>query len=378
LISAEAERDDSTLSEILEKELDLSVEFAGSSLRRTILLDPDRVKEHGSFLAQDAVRASRSGDRVTAREQLYFHDAWLRRRREIVEKELKHWPVTDLDISARVETILELAGPKTALDELGRWRPRNVSLRVAYILVPELIAAGKAHHIKALLRENPPPGPWDLLLWVPLAMAGESVNGLAVEKSLRRIRRRFIPDAGDFLIGYGENEWRRELLDTFIAACELAFMLCLDSQAILGAVDRILEVLEGKQKRRLFASDAYRIDGLFRCWLLRETISERTVKDADFIAYVNTLNPHHEPEKRRGGKRKKKRPGTSDLTRKSGRCSLSMQHVLKFSCTLVKTSKSQMNKWANLAASPRMHTTSITITTALISATPPLKASWVC
>ena len=310
LISAEAERDDSTLSEILEKELDLSVEFAGSSLRRTILLDPDRVKEHGSFLAQDAVRASRSGDRVTAREQLYFHDAWLRRRREIVEKELKHWPVTDLDISARVETILELAGPKTALDELGRWRPRNVSLRVAYILVPELIAAGKAHHIKALLRENPPPGPWDLLLWVPLAMAGESVNGLAVEKSLRRIRRRFIPDAGDFLIGYGENEWRRELLDTFIAACELAFMLCLDSQAILGAVDRILEVLEGKQKRRLFASDAYRIDGLFRCWLLRETISERTVKDADFIAYVNTLNPHHEPEKRRGGKRKKKRPGT--------------------------------------------------------------------
>ena len=51
LISAEAERDDSTLCEVLEGELDLSAEFAGSSLRRTILLDRDRVKQHGSFLA---------------------------------------------------------------------------------------------------------------------------------------------------------------------------------------------------------------------------------------------------------------------------------------------------------------------------------------
>lgn len=309
LIGAEAERDDSTLNEVLEKELDLSVEFAGSSLRRTILLDHDRVKDHGSFLAQDAVRAIRTGDRVTAREQLYFHEAWLRRRREIVKEELKHWTITDRDISARVETILELAGPKAALDELMRWRPRDVSLRVAYILVPQLIAAGKVHHIKTLLKEYPPSGPWDLLLWVPLAMAGESVNRLGIEKSLRRIRRRFIPDAGAFRIAYGEDEWQKELLDIFITACELAFKLSLDSQAILGAVNRILEALEGKQKRRLYGSDAYRFDGLLRCWLLKETISGRSAKDEDFVAYVKTLNLEPKTEKRRGGKGQKKRTG---------------------------------------------------------------------
>lgn len=310
LISAEAERDDSTLNEVLEKELDLSVEFAGSSLRRTILLDHDRVEEHGSFLAQDAVRAIRTVDRVTAREQLYFHEAWLSRRREIVKEELEHWTVTDRDVSARVETILELAGPKAAFDELMRWTPRDVSLRVAYILVPQLIAAGKVHHIKALLKEYPPSGPWDLLLWVPLAMAGESVNGLAIEKSLRRIRRRFIPDAGAFRIAYGEDGWQKKLLDTFITACELAFKLSLDSQAILGAVNRILEVLEGKQKRRLYGSDVYRLDGLLRCWLLKDAISGRAAKDENFIAYVKTLNPEPKPEKRRGGKRQKKRTGT--------------------------------------------------------------------
>jgi hypothetical protein len=237
LISAEAERDDSTLNDVLEKELDLSVEFGGSSLRRTILLDPDRVKEHGSFLAQDAARAIRAADRVTAREQLYFHEAWLRRRRGVVKEELERWTITDRDISARVETILELAGPKPAFDELMRWRPRVGSLRVAYILVPQLIAAGKAHHIRAFVMQCPPHSPWDLLLWVPLAMAGESVNGLAIEKSLRHIRSRFIPAAGGFGVGYGDDGWRQKLLDTFITACELAFKLNLDSQTILGAVN---------------------------------------------------------------------------------------------------------------------------------------------
>jgi len=272
LISAEAKYDDSTLNEVLEKELDLSVEFASSSFRRTILLDRDRVEKHGSFLAQDAVRAIRAGDRVTAREQLYYHDAWLRHRHVIVPEELKRWIITDRDISARVETILDLAGPKAALNELMRWTPRDISLRVAFILVPQLIAAGKVHHINALIKEHLPSGPWDLLLWVPLAMAGESIDGLAIEKSLRRIRRSFIPDAGTFRIAYGEDGWQEKLLDTFITACELAFKLRLDSQTILNSVNRILQVLEGKQKRRLYGSDVYRFDGLLRCWLLKEAI----------------------------------------------------------------------------------------------------------
>ena len=241
LISAEAERDDSTLNDVLEKELDLSVVFGGSSLRRTILLDPDRVEDQGSLLAQDAVRAIRSGDRTTAREQLFFHRAWLKRRSEVPNDELKHWTVTDRDVSARVETILELAGPKAAIDELMSWKPRDVSLRVAFILVPQLIAAGKANHIKALLTRVCPSRPWDLLLWVPLAMAGESVDGPAIQESLKRLRRRFIPDAGAFGISYGDEGWQKTLLDTFITACELAFKLGLDSQTVLGALNRILE-----------------------------------------------------------------------------------------------------------------------------------------
>lgn len=311
LISAEAERDESRLNEVLENEMDLSVEFAGPSLRRKILLDPERVEEHGSFLAQDAVRAIRSGDHITAREQLYFHQAWFRRRREAPKDELGSWALTDRDISARVEAILELTGPKAALDELVRWSPRNVSLRVAFILVPQLIAADKSYHIKALLKECPSSGPWELLLWVPLAMAGESVSRPAIQKSLKRIRRQFIPDASAIRFSSDDAIWQNKLLDTFITACELAFKMNLESQVILRAVNQIMEVLEGKQKLRLLAADARRFDWLLRCWLLKEAISGRDGKDENFIAYVKTFRPEPMLEKQRVGKRVKKNSGVA-------------------------------------------------------------------
>ncbi|MBP1610249.1 MAG: hypothetical protein H6Q04_2484, partial [Acidobacteria bacterium] len=310
LISAEAESDDSILNKVLNENLDLSVEFAGSSLRRTILLDPAHIGEHGSFLAQDAVRAIRTGDRVTAREQLYFHEAWLERRRQIAKEALHHWTISDPDIAARVETILELAGPKAAFDELSRWHPRDVPLRVSFILVPQLLAAGKVSHIKQVLKECSPPGPWDLLLWVPLALAGEAVDRSAIEKSLRRIRRCFIPGHGAFRMSSDSAWWNEHLLDTFIMACELAFKLGLDSQTILSAVNRMLEVLKGKEHRRLHGSEVNRLDGLLRCWLLKEALTGRTAKNENFIAYLKTFDPQPEPVEpgsRRKSKRQKKR-----------------------------------------------------------------------
>lgn len=311
LISAEAERDESRLNEVLENEMDLSVEFAGPSLRRAILLDPERIEEHGSFLAQDAVRAIRSGDHVTAREQLFFHRAWLRRRSDVPSEEMKDWTLTDRDIAARVETILELADPKAALDEIMSWRPRDVSLRVAFVLVPQLIASEKIHHIKALLKEYSSLGPWNLLLWIPLALAGEPVDGQAIQISLQSIRRRFIPDVSAIRFTSDDGAWQKKLLDTFIMACELAFKLNLDDQIVLGAVSKILEAFEGKEKQRLYASDARRFDGLLRCWLLKEAISGRNGKAADFTAYVNDFNPPPELNLKQSSKKVKKHAGAT-------------------------------------------------------------------
>ena len=253
--------------------------------------------------AQDAVRAIRSGDCATAREQLHFHEAWLNLRRNVEDDDKNIWTVTDHDISARVETILELAGPKAAIHELQRWTPRDIALRVSFILVPQLIAAGKIQQLRTLLIECPPNSPWDLLLWVPLAMAGESIDGAAVQKSLKHLRKRFIPKID--AVTNRDDSWQQSLLDTFIAACELAFKLGLDSPIILAAVNQILSVLEGNNKRRLYLFDVCRIDGLFRCWLLREAISGGSFKDEAFINYTTTLSPKTEPVKSKGEKGKK-------------------------------------------------------------------------
>ncbi|TKB24222.1 ATP-binding protein [Desulfopila sp. IMCC35006] len=315
LFSAEAEHDDSTLNEVLENELDLSVEFAGSSLRRTILLDPERIESQGSFLAQDAVRAIRSGDRVTAREQLYFHEAWLKRRRTVQNKEMNDWKVTDSDIAARVETILELGGPKAGIHELLRWTPRDVAIRVAIILVPQLIAAGKSEYLKILLKDRLPRSPWDLLLWVPLAMAGESIDSAAIERSLKYLKKRFIPDINTISASHSDEGWQQTLLDILITACELAFKIGVDTQIVLSTVNLILSALEGEKKRHLYLFDVCRIDALFRCWLLREMINGTTTKAEDFIAYTTSLNPEPKPiqqEKGKGAKTGKRKQQTDN------------------------------------------------------------------
>ena len=295
LNSAEAEHDDTLLRKTLEKELDLAAEFSGGSLRRTLLRDPEYIELHGSFLVQDAVRAIRAGDKATASEQLFFYDAWLERRREMEERERRNWKVTDQDVSARVEVILELAGPGKAIRDLARWKPREIPLRVAFILIPQLIASGRTQIVSELLQEISPRRPWKLLLLIPLAMSGVSIKREAVEEPLKQLRKSFVPGIDQINDLHHNGNWQQSLLDTFITACELAFQLNVADSVVLSALNVILTRLEGDRKRRIYLFDAWRIDGLLRCWLLTELISGRKGTPEDFIAYTTTLVPEPEP-----------------------------------------------------------------------------------
>ncbi|TAK50650.1 MAG: hypothetical protein EPO27_03905 [Betaproteobacteria bacterium] len=312
LISAEAERDDSTLTELLDQEMDLSVEFSGASLRRTILLDRERIHDQGVFLAHDAARASRVNDRITTREQLHFYDAWLRQRQDVPQQDRRRWNVADRDIAARFEAILYLAGPKAALGDLMKWSPRIVPIRVAYVLVPQLIAAGKSASLRELVDEQRVSQPWDLLIWTALAMAGESVNAAAVERSLKRIRRQFIPGPETFANSYGEDDWQKKLLDTFIVACELAYRLSVEHTILLTALEQILKVVEGKA-RKLYSFDFHRLDALFRCWLLRAKLLGLPSDAENFGHYLRSLAPPPPPpENESRGRKPKTKPRQND------------------------------------------------------------------
>lgn len=340
LISAEAEKDDSTLTELLEKEMDLSVEFSGASLRRTILLDRDRIQDQGAFLANDAARASRANDRITTREQLHFYDAWLRRRRDAPKEEREPWSVEDRDIAARVEAILYLAGPKEAFRDLMGWSPRSVPLRVAYVLVPQLIAAGKSASLRELLHEQRVPQPWDLVIWTALAMAGESVDAAAIESSLKRIRPRLIPDPERFASSYGEDDWQKNLLDTFIVACELGYRLSVDQATLLAALEKILKVVEGKA-RRLYSFDFHRLDALYRCWLLRAELLGEAPGAKHFNLYLKSLAPPPPPpEKPKGSKPKTKRRQHDDVDERAEKKVLALFSVYAGRIAVLSASRS--------------------------------------
>ncbi len=293
LLSAEAERDDDALNEFLESNLDLAVEFSGGSLQRRILFDSDRVKDHGSFLTQDAARAARIGDKATARERLSSHNAWLGRRRQAPNDELSKWTVSDHDIAARVETALLVFGPQAATWEMRRWSPRDLPVRISLKLVIHLIAAGKADLIKSWIEELPPPRPWDLLAMVPLAMAGEPMKKNAVGKSLELLRQRYLPKLDRLDATHTEDRWETQLLETFLRACELGYSIGVGKTRLTKALRRLQARLEQKESPyRLGIRDTRRLDGLLRCYLLRKALTKTKVDNTAVIEYLRSLAPH--------------------------------------------------------------------------------------
>ena len=308
LISAEAERDDTMLTGVMMGELDLSVDFGGASLRRSILLDRDRVADHGSFLAHDARCSALNGNHVRAREDLHSYDAWMKRRQRAPKNEIENWKVTDRDVAARSEAILEIAGAEAAVNDLLRWTPRNLPVRIAQILVPQLLASRRADKARAILAVVSGQRPWDLTVSVPLALSGEPVDATALARSLRGIRRRFIPSPDALTRSYqSEDNWTRQLLDTYVTACELGFLHNVDPLVLSHAITNILDLHGAAGKRTLYRSDHHRFDAVIRLWLLRAAMDEKVPTAKEFADYIESLSPPTPPPPKSKGDKERQR-----------------------------------------------------------------------
>ena len=296
LISAEAERDDSTLTRVMSGELDLSVDFGGPSLRRSILLDRDRVASHGAFLAQDARCAALNGNHIQVREDLYSYNAWMKRRSRAPNDEIAKWAVADEDIAARTEAILEIAGAEAALNDLLTWTPRSVAVRVAQLLIPQLIASRREDKVKAVSEQISGKHPWNLLVKIPLALSGRVIDADGLSHSLRGIRRNFIPSPEALSHSYQQDDsWAQKLLDTYVAACELGYIYRTDPAALSQALMNILDVHGAVNKRPLHRFEHSRFDVLLRLWLLRAAIEGTTPTPEGFVEYLETLSPPPPP-----------------------------------------------------------------------------------
>ncbi len=298
LLGAEANKQEESLREMLKQEVDLSVCFAKSTLRRLVLANKDGVAYQGSVLAQDAARAARAGDHLTARERLAQGNAWSRLRNDLPENEVQNWNVSVDDIVARAEAILEIDGPKAAASEIRRWRPPRVRIAAALKLVPALIARGKVDALAEVLQARIVPDPWNLMLIVPFALAGREVDRRTLSRSLAGVRKRHVPDSHRLFLPSSDNA-EQGLFETLLSACELAVSIGVSRRVVLS----VLRLLSTQLGSALLVSSPDIVDSAIRIWLLQRHLRTQQIS---VESLVTSLKLNSLPSKGRRRKRKSK------------------------------------------------------------------------
>lgn len=160
LIGAEALKTDAAIRELVIANPDLAAAFMLDSASKMILQDSKQIDHHGPLLFHRLREDAASKNGIMAREDFRQLRAWLDRRGEdLAQRKAEHpdwhhqeaWKLSDRDVAAEIEAALLLNGPEAALADLGRWRPRELSLRVARLLIPRLLASGNAKLVEECL-----------------------------------------------------------------------------------------------------------------------------------------------------------------------------------------------------------------------------------
>lgn len=244
----------------------------------------------GSVLAADASRAARDHDSFLARERLASYDAWLRRRNAAPDDERGHWTVSDDDLVARAEAVFEVAGIESAIQDLRRWRPKDIPVRVALRLAPLLLARGRHDQLAEALERRVLPAPWSLLLAVPLAQAGRKIPADVIARGLKRLRPQLIPPL-DEVAGFADGAWRAAFIQLLLTACELAVALGVSSTLVLG----VIRLLRSRTPVALTAFHPEAIDAALRAWLLEQHLANRPTSLAEFVDFLSPQRADRAP-----------------------------------------------------------------------------------
>jgi len=299
LLSAEAAKDEAVLKELLEREAKLSVRFAGSSLLRLVLADRDTYPKQGSILVHDALRAALAGDKITATERIRLYELWMNRRREV---ESDHeWGQSQEDFVAFAQTIVLIKGAKYFVERIQDWRPASFRLRVALDLVPHLIACGHYNLVKEAYAARLVSVKWNLLLSVPLALSGYTIQKERLEEELVALRKRIVPDLRSI---HSSETWQTQYLEVIVTACEIGYAIGVDRAVLQRALALILDY-RASPSSSIHYSDVPMIDIALRAWLLQRELkpktAEATEKEAADLEQVKKVaTPGGTPSKHTG------------------------------------------------------------------------------
>ena len=228
LIGAEAMRGSEAILNLVLKFPDLAAAFMQDGAVRLVLRDSNLLEHHGPLLFHLFRERASALNRIAARGEYQQLGAWLERRRrelENVSRDVgsrggRDWEISAIDLAAEVEGVLLLGGPQAAIDTLRRWRPRRMNLEVARIVIQRLIVSGRADVVEACVAKGLVKSPWNLVLLVPLALAGRDVDLGVVERALSRITRRGWIQLRE-VAGTNDDSVYAFWLDTILTACEI-------------------------------------------------------------------------------------------------------------------------------------------------------------
>ncbi|MBM4296542.1 MAG: hypothetical protein FJ143_02255 [Deltaproteobacteria bacterium] len=284
LIGAEALKTEAAIRRTLVENPDLAANFARDTSARIILRDAEEIENHGRLLFHRMAVNARDGDGISVREGHRQLRAWLQRRSEHFEEQKKQypnseprdWPIEARDIAAQTEAVLRIDGPRQAIENVLRWSPKSLGLRVASILSVKIITSGESFLIEHCLSGAGIHPPWDLFLLTPLALAGTDVDLSRLELSLRKLLRRGLVRLERLGSSWREDEAINDYFDTILTACEIMPARGGNRTHVISVLERFADQ-QLRRRDQLFTSRVTIIDFTLRAHALMECLVGRKI-----------------------------------------------------------------------------------------------------
>lgn len=285
LIGAEGIKTENALRDLLVNNPDLAARFALETVSRLILSNPDHIEDHGPLLFQRLSVDADRGDAISVREGRRSLQAWLQardhHRLESTHRRRTVWEIGVSDISSAVEAAIKLDGAGAGLKVLASWTPRRLALDVALTLAPRLIAEGRASDVEAIVTHEDMGHPWTLLLQVPLALSGRTIDLEMLAKSLSKLSGRL--GLTSFFKAYSDQpNAHGQVLDAALTACEILSYAKVEPDLI----DRVLAMFLAPELRQIgdrHHFESTKLDLLFRAYALQEARAGRRAKIEDIF-----------------------------------------------------------------------------------------------
>ncbi|WP_454741346.1 hypothetical protein [Cupriavidus necator] len=276
LRGADALKTDAALQSMLLENVDLAVRSTPDSLRKTVLSDAGNVRLHGSVLCQLMLERAIAGDKVRARDWGRQFRAWLalRKNSDYDRRSKGEWKLDGSDVAAEGEALIRIGDVADAIDVLRGWSPRTLMPPVVVGITRHLVCSGSSDLALQCLSAIKGSPAWDILIRIPLAMAGHEVDVRAIENGICRWVRRGWVDTANLRNLYRNRTQASQTLEWLLVGAELVAARTRE----VDGVRSFLELLVRPELRRrdnLFAGEHDWIDASLRAYALLERFEGR-------------------------------------------------------------------------------------------------------